>query len=309
MTWSITIYGGLMMKLRYRPDGTFKIIQFTDTHVGNMPFHEDDHKTFALIESALKHFDVDLIMHTGDVIWSEGVKDAHVVFEKTLAYFDQAKVPMAITYGNHDSEEIITRSDLRRIFQEQVECRADKHHSMIEDDREAYTLEILAPDSDEVANAIFVFDTGADAPLPIGIYDWNQPQQVQWFNETSQHYRKGDGVKRHLVFQHIPVPEYWQAAENIIAGVNMETNEAISAPHLNTGLFANMVLDGETWGMFVGHDHENDFDGVYQDIHLVYGNVSGYQTYGELERGVRIIELNYHDQTIHTRTVKVHDFA
>lgn len=295
------------MQLRFRNDGTFTIIQFTDTHIGNMPFHEDDHRTFALIEKALKAFDVDLIMHTGDLIWSEGVKDAHIVFEKTLAYFDQAKVPMALTFGNHDSEEIITRSDLRQIFDEKVDCKADKKHSLIVDDREAYVVEILESASDEIGSVLYVFDTGADAPLPIGTYDWNQPEQVEWFRQTSALYRKGDGVKRNLVFQHIPVPEYWQAADNILDGVNHETNEAISAPHLNTGLFANMILDGETWGMFVGHDHENNFDGLHHGIHLVYGNVSGYQTYGSEERGVRIIRL-HQNGPVETFVVKVNDF-
>ena len=58
------------MKLIYRENGTFRIIQFTDTHVGNMPFHEDDERSFKLIDSDLYHFDVDLIVHTGDFIWS-----------------------------------------------------------------------------------------------------------------------------------------------------------------------------------------------------------------------------------------------
>lgn len=296
------------MELRYRQDGTFRIIQFTDTHVGNMPFHEDDYRTFDLIESALEFFDVDLIVHTGDLIWSEGVKDAHIVFEKTLEKFSQFDIPMAITFGNHDSEEIITRSDLRRIFDEKVAKKADKKHSMIHDDRESYVVEILDHATDKVENVLYFFDTGADAPLPIGIYDWNQPEQVQWFNQISKHYRRGDLVKRNIVFQHIPVPEYWRAAENIIDGVNHETNEAISAPHINTGLFANMVIDGETWGMFVGHDHENNFDGLYHDLHLVYGNISGYQTYGDEERGVRIIEFNQINQTIKTYLVKVNEF-
>lgn len=296
------------MQLRYREDGTFTIIQFTDTHIGNMPFHEDDHRTFQLITKALDHFDVDLIVHTGDVIWSEGVKDADQVFAQCLHYFDQAKVPMAVTFGNHDSEEIITRSDLRRIFEESVEMRADKHHSLIVDDRESYTLEILGHDHDQVENTLYFLDSGAAAPLPIGIYDWNQPEQVAWFRQVSNLYRRGDRVKRNLVFQHIPLPEYWKAATHILAGVNLETNDAISAPYINTGLFANLYLDGEVWGMFVGHDHENNFDGLYQGIHLVYGNVSGYQTYGDLDRGVRIIELNQHTQEIKTYTVTVDDF-
>lgn len=34
------------MKLKYRDYRTFRIMQFTDTHIGNMAFHEDDYKTF-----------------------------------------------------------------------------------------------------------------------------------------------------------------------------------------------------------------------------------------------------------------------
>ncbi|MGP6140347.1 metallophosphoesterase family protein [Jeotgalibaca sp. A127] len=296
------------MELRLREDGTFRIVQFTDTHIGNRPYNAEDLETFSLVKDALAYFDADLIMHTGDVIWSEGVKDADLIFEELMGYFNTSDIPMALTFGNHDSEEIITRSDLRRLFEKNVSNRADKKDVFVHDDRESYTLQILAHDSDEVVQVVYVLDSGADAPVPIGIYDWNQPEQVEWFRKTSAKYRKGNGVKRNLVFQHIPVPEYWQAATNILAGFNNETNEAISAPHLNTGLFTNMLLDGETWGMFVGHDHENNFDGLHYGIHLVYGNVSGFNTYGEMERGVRVIELDAKTNTITTEVVKYHAF-
>lgn len=296
------------MKLRLREDGTFRIIQFTDTHIGNRPYNAEDLETFALTKAALAHFDADLIMHTGDIIWSEGVKDADLIFEEFMSYFNESQAPVALTFGNHDSEEIITRSDLRHLFEKNVAKRADKHHSFICDDREAYTLEILENDRDAVAHVIYVMDSGAEAPLPIGIYDWNQPEQVEWFRKTSETYRKGDGLKRNLLFQHIPIPEYWKAAKAIQDGVNNETNEAISAPHLNTGLFTNMLLDNETWGMFVGHDHENNFDGLHHGIHLVYGNVSGFNTYGDMERGVRVIEIDAKTQTITTKVVKYHAF-
>lgn len=296
------------MELRFRPDGTFRIIQFTDTHIGNMPFHEDDFRTFELIQSALEHFDVDLIIHTGDIIWSEGVKDAHIVFRRCLEYFNQSEIPMAITFGNHDAEEIITRQDLRDIFDEMIDARPNKENSFIIEDRESYTIEIKGHDSQEVERVIYMIDSGAEDHLGFGTYDWVLPEQVEWFREVSKKYRRGDRIKRNLVFQHIPVPEYWAATKNILDGVNHETNERISAPHINTGLFANMLLDGETWGMFVGHDHDNDFDGLVHGVHLVYGNVSGYQTYGDQERGVRIIELNQFDDSVTTYRVKANEF-
>lgn len=295
------------MVLKYNEEGKFRIIQFTDTHLGNMPFDPSDHKTFNLIETALEKLNGDLIVHTGDVIWSDGVKYADVVFEKTMAYFDKVKTPMAVTFGNHDSEEIITRSDLRNLFEKSVEFKVDKKHSKIVDDREAFAVEIFNQDGSGVVNTLFFIDSGAEAPLPIGTYDWVLPQHVEWFRNTSDQYKKNDGVKRNLIFQHIPIPEYWKAAEHILSGEHNETNEAISAPHLNTGLFANMLLNNETWGMFVGHDHDNNFDGLYQGIHLVYGRVSGYQTYGDATRGVRIIDLDMNTNEVKTYTVTINE--
>lgn len=291
------------MQLKYNEDGVFRIVQFTDTHIGNMPFHEDDYKTFDLINNVLSKVEVDLIVHTGDIIWSDGVKDAHIVFQKTLEKFEAHKRPMAVTFGNHDAEEIITREDLRNIFAETVTNRALKKHSYILDNRESYVVEIHGSADEEVKHALYFMDTGADAPLPIGTYDWNQPEQIEWFRKTAAQYKKGDGVKRNIIFQHIPVPEYWESRLNILDGVHYETDEEISSPHINTGLFANMILNDETWGMFVGHDHENNFDSLLHGIHLVYGNVSGYQTYGSLGRGVRIIELNEKEQSISTYLV------
>lgn len=294
-----------LVDLSYNEDGIFRIVQFTDTHVGNMPFDEEDHKTFALIEKVLTEVDADLVVHTGDVIWSEGVKDADVVFEKTLDVFNKhSKAPLVVTYGNHDSEEMITRSDLREIYDRVVKLKPERKHTLIVDDYESFVLEIKGSDG-AVKNVVYIIDSGEDAPLPIGLYDWVKPEQVNWFNEIATDYKKGDQVKRNLVFQHIPVPEYWQGAENILSGVNHETNEAISAPYVNTGLFASMLINQETWGMFVGHDHENNFDSLVHGVHLVYGNVSGYNTYGDLDRGVRIIELNEKTAEIHTYIMTV----
>lgn len=47
--------------------------------------------------------------------------------------------------------------------------------------------------------------------------------------------------------------------------------------------------------VFSGHDHKNDYAGLWQDIELVYGRVSGWSAYGELPRGGRLIEVNLAD--------------
>ncbi|MFT9271822.1 MAG: hypothetical protein ABF511_07935 [Lentilactobacillus hilgardii] len=43
---------------------------------------------------------------------------------------------------------------------------------------------------------------------------------------------------------------------------------------------------------FVGHDHDNNFTSSFRGIQLNYGNVTGYNCYGELTRGVREIDVS-----------------
>lgn len=45
-------------------------------------------------------------------------------------------------------------------------------------------------------------------------------------------------------------------------------------------------------GVFVGHDHDNNFIGIEYDIALAFGQVTGADAYGDLERGSRIVELH-----------------
>ncbi len=73
-------------------NNTFKIVQFTDTHFGNLPHHEDDIKTFSLIDKVLRDEKPDLIVHTGDIMWSDGVKDSDKVFQIVMEYFNKYNI-------------------------------------------------------------------------------------------------------------------------------------------------------------------------------------------------------------------------
>ena len=105
---------------------------------------------------------------------------------------------------------------------------------------------------------------------------------------------------------HIPLPEYWQAANNILSGECNETNDMISAPYINTGLFASAYTNGQIQAVFCGHDHDNNFVGEHHGIKLVYGQVSGYQCYGDNERGARTIVLTANG--METETVVQREF-
>ena len=58
-------------------------------------------------------------------------------------------------------------------------------------------------------------------------------------------------------------------------------------------MFAAMKEAGDVMGMFVGHDHDNDYAVMWKDILLAYGRFTGGNTeYNHLPNGARIIVLD-----------------
>ena len=54
--------------------------------------------------------------------------------------------------------------------------------------------------------------------------------------------------------------------------------EKACAPELNTGMFTAMKEAGDVMGMFVGHDHDNDYAVMWKGILLAYGRFTGGNT-------------------------------
>ena len=126
-------------------------------------------------------------------------------------------------------------------------------------------------------------------------YAWLTFGQILWYRDQSAAYTAQNGGKPYpaLAFFHIPLPEYNEAAANenaILRGTRMEK---ACAPKLNTGMFAAMKEAGDVMGVFVGHDHVNDYAVMWKNILLAYGRFTGGNTeYNHLPNGARIIVLN-----------------
>ena len=118
-------------------------------------------------------------------------------------------------------------------------------------------------------------------------YGWVHLNQINWFSNLSASIAASAaaaGVQPPpaLAFQHIPLPQHasWVAGGGAIVG---QFHEAVCAPAVDTGLFAEYVQSGDVKSVTVGHDHTNDFctasplDGVTlcYDGHGSYG-ASGY---------------------------------
>ncbi|ASN04326.1 metallophosphoesterase family protein [Virgibacillus necropolis] len=276
------------MELIREKNGNLRILQLTDLHIGQLPFDNDDIRTFDHIKKVSNEYNPDLIVITGDLIWSEGIEKPGKSFEELIKVLNSLQKPITVTYGNHDTEENITRSDLREL-EKKLDYKVNKKHSYIVEERESYCIE-LRDESQELLNVLYVIDSGAVDPLRIGTYEYVHPKQVNWFYDVSNFYKQEKSKKTEdLLFLHIPLPEYKDAWKN--GQVYGYKYEEVSSPVLNTGLFTSLLLDKQVKGVFCGHDHDNDFDAIYHGIKLCFGRVSGFNCYGELSRGARIIEL------------------
>lgn len=70
-------------------------------------------------------------------------------------------------------------------------------------------------------------------------------------------------------------------SENPVYGIYLEK---ISSPEFNTNFFDVMKENGIS-ACFSGHDHDNDFGGMYEGVELVYGRKTGFGSYGYLRGG------------------------
>jgi hypothetical protein len=79
--------------------------------------------------------------------------------------------------------------------------------------------------------------------------------------------------------------------------VTGEKNENVGAGAFNSGLFGAVMDRGDVAGIFVGHDHVNDFTGDYFGVRLGYSANVGFGTYGlegddkDRMRGARVFRI------------------
>ena len=111
---------GARADLRVRADGTFKIVQISDTHMVTgtgvckdaidadgryLPDGEADPLTTKFIETILDVEKPDLVVLTGDQLHHD-VPDSQTALFKALAPIIQRKIPFAAVFGNHDDEGV-----------------------------------------------------------------------------------------------------------------------------------------------------------------------------------------------------------
>lgn len=283
--------------LKFNKAGEFKIVQFTDVHFK----YGNPASDIALerIDEVLEAERPDLVVLTGDVIYaSPADKGMRTVLERISAH----NVPFVVTFGNHDDEQGMTRTQLYDIIRSVPGCLMPDRGEQVSPD---YTLMVQSSDDNGGhAAVLYFFDSHSYSKLKdVKGYDWLTFDQVENYRRQSASFTEANGGKPlpALSFFHIPLPEYNQAASSedaILIGTRMEK---ACAPTLNTGMFTAMKEAGDVMGVFVGHDHDNDYAVMWHGILLAYGRYTGGNTvYNHLPNGARVIVLKEGQRTFDT---------
>ncbi|MGN1195226.1 MAG: metallophosphoesterase family protein [Acutalibacteraceae bacterium] len=298
-------------------NGRFKIMQIADVQE-NAVANPD---TIKLISLAVEKEKPDLVVFTGDQVkgYSPSFrKNTKENVERLISSITEPitknNIPFAVTFGNHDRDCGISNKEQMQFYLKLDGCI--KPVSRNDDDAGTYSLQINDSDNKRAVFALYIIDS--NAKMPDGDYAPVTKEQIDWYkNERDRLKQENSAYLPALVFQHIPLPEYYNAIKKAsfftkgrVEAFGSRKNEfyvlfdesekdggfmleSPAAPEINNGEFDAFKEKGDVLGVFVGHDHNNSFVKNVDGIDLGYTQGCGFSTYGPgKKRGVRIFVLN-----------------
>jgi 3',5'-cyclic AMP phosphodiesterase CpdA len=284
--------------LKFHSNGKFKIIQVTDTHI-RADSTVQTLVTVDMLNQVLEEEKPDLVIFSGDVVSRPSYKAAVDVLVEPVV---SRKIHWAAVFGNHDRESDLSYEQMAELYDNYPYNVGKMKKLDGVDGYGNYTIEISASNSDRTEAVVYCLDTHTYVTLPDGKGDDAHItfNQINWYQNQSDNYTKANNGKplQALTFFHIPLLEYRDAYledGHKIVGTQFEN---VCSPEINSGFFTAMMEKGDVMGVFVGHDHLNDYIFNRWGIALAYGRFSGNSTtYGFLKNGVRVIELTegHHD--------------
>ena len=297
-------------KLQFNEDGSFKIMNISDIQdQANLLAVTADFMT-----AAIEAEQPDLIILTGDNISGNSIAAGKTeqAIRSVMDVLAPFGIPVAIVFGNHDEESGVSKEEQMAVYNS-YDC------SISYDDGEelwgcgTYNIPIFSStDDSKVVFNCWLFDSGnRDAD---GEYDHVKQDQLDWYKAKSAELKAANGgeVVPSIAFQHIIVPEIFEALEEVDAstpgaiaklGKNYilpETaaegsfmGEAPCPSGANGGEYDAFLECGDVLAVVSGHDHSNSFVVPYKGIDIINTPTCGFRSYGSSEsRGIRIFELN-----------------
>ncbi|KAB1204295.1 putative inactive purple acid phosphatase 28 [Morella rubra] len=280
------------LPLRFRSDGTFKILQVADMHYANgmmsrcrdvleseFPYCSDLNTT-RFLKRMLEAEKPDFIAFTGDNIFGSSTADAAESLLEAFGPAMESGLPWAAVLGNHDQESTMNREELMSFLSlmdysvSQVNPSAEVPSSHVKggmmtdiDGFGNYNLDVYGAPGSHLANSsvlnLFFLDSGDRAVVQgVRTYGWIKESQLGWLRSLSHGFQ---GQER----------DVHQSAD----ALRQAKSPALTFFHIP--IPETLVSSGDVRAVFMGHDHTNDFCGNLNDIWFCYGGGFGYHGYGK----------------------------
>ena len=328
-------------RLQFNDDGNFRIMQIADIQDG--PLLLEITKDF--LNDVVPAADPDLIVLSGDNISAGSATIGihaidlllvEIAIDRFMSIFEKYDVPVAVVFGNHDAEELVSKEEQMAMYQKYDNCIAvDEGDALY--GCGTYNVPIYASDDiSKVAYNLYMIDSNMYDETNGG-YDYVHEDQIKWYVETSNALKEQNGGAPvpSMMFQHIVVNEIYDVIKEVPASEKdnyeyVEVTEddgtkkyhAFIPEYLRTGelnempcpgtfdgeQFETVVAQGDVVAMFFGHDHKNTYEVEYQGVDLINTPGIGYSSYGDHNRGVRVIDIKEGTRDYETEVIKYQDY-
>lgn len=303
--------------LRFNKEGKFRVLFLGDPHGG----YGRHPQIKPALETVVAATNPDLVLFTGDqsgcYIGVHNEAELREYLDDLMEYLEVHHIPWAHVYGNHDANLGLPNEEQETIYESYSYCVSKRGPEGV-DGVSNYVLPILAHDSDEPVLNIWALDShegSGDFKKAFGLPDdlqWALPNrlgdsggngnawfsQIEWYMDTSRAIERHYGKKvPAILYQHIPLPEYSLIPRNAyICKMEGNIHDEICSCPLNFGLFASCLQRGDVKGIFCGHEHLNDFTGIYCGIMLGYCGGINYDCGCRDDiRGGRVVDFDESD--------------
>ena len=276
--------------LTFNPDGSFKLVLFSDVSAGV----EVSSYTVAALTAIIEAEKPDLVLLAGGSGDGFSTRAELTTFLTALtAPLETAGIPWAHLYGGADTLPRAVKDEVYAAFAHCVSGTGD------------YFLPVTA--GGELRFGVWMLS------LPeSGAGDYTPAQLASFATRASAALTAAGGTLPTIMALASPLPEFAEAAASPTSG---EIGEAITIPALNSGLFS-MARTLGVRGIYAGHDHLNSYAGVYADVELGALASLGYDGYGfggtfdtnNRLRGGRVVEVTL-DGAITSRMVYAKDYG
>jgi hypothetical protein len=241
----------------------FKIIVFCDLHYGESNTSDAmstvfQHKILALEKP-------DIVIYNGDMSSNYAASGDRWTWwtQQWLAYtapVREQNITYALNIGNHD---VVAKDEIALL-------QYDMQHGVpVSATIDSAIQSIPIYHDGSVVYQLWLVSSGVSMVTPQSVQDWD-----------------GSGSTRGQMFIHIPVPEILDMYD--IKGVKAEFTECSIE---NTGIIAKTRQSKNVDCIWHGHDHVNNYRGMFRDQCIAYGRKSGYGGYASLSPGATVIEL------------------